>query len=273
MTRFLGIVLIATLLALVVAACDDDDTGGPAANATPGGTSVDGRGPTVDCAQHDAPDEIDDAKLLIEFNSTDNDTGVHGLFDSGGFAELCVYAPDGSLILAVKPQGPLQDLGMGGIFFESREPAEDEVAQAATLDTFPEGPYTVRATTFDGNGLVGIATFTHDIPMPPVITFPEEGAVVDTDALVVTWEPVTQTLSGDPAAITSYEVIVTDDSDDAADPNGFARPVLSVHVPPSVSSLTIPSEFLQPGVEYELELIALEESGNQTITVLFFETA
>jgi len=39
-----------------------------------------------------------------------------------------------------------------------------------------------------------------------------------------------------------------------------------------VTSLTVPSEFMEPGTEYELEVLALEKSGNQTISVLFFET-
>ena len=31
-------------------------------------------------------------------------------------------------------------------------------------------------------------------------------------------------------------------------------------------------EFLEPGTEYELEVLALEKSGNQTISVSFFTT-
>jgi hypothetical protein len=48
--------------------------------------------------------------------------------------------------------------------------------------------------------------------------------------------------------------------------------VLSVHVPPSVTSLTIPDEFLEPGTTYELEVLVLEVSGNQTLSSLFFQT-
>jgi len=41
---------------------------------------------------------------------------------------------------------------------------------------------------------------------------------------------------------------------------------------PSVTSLAIPIEFMQSGTQFELEVIALEESGNQTITAVSFET-
>ena len=111
---------------------------------------------------------------------------------------------------------------------------------------------------------------THDIPNPPVISLPAEGDVVDPSDLVITWDPVTQTVSGDPVEISGYEVIVTNEM--VEDPHGFSQPVLSAHVLPSVTSLTIPREFMQSGTEYELEVIALGESGNQSITAVSFET-
>jgi len=71
--------------------------------------------------------------------------------------------------------------------------------------------------------------------------------------------------------ITGYEVIVTKEVHD--DPHGFSRPTYDVHVPPTVDRLPVPSEFLQPDTVYELEVLALEVSGNQTISVGFFKTA
>ncbi len=210
-------------------------------------------------------------KLFFEHNSTDEDTGVHGAFDSSSWSELCVYDPSGVQILAVKPQEQLRNLNMAGIFFESREPPNTEVSIADLMAQFPEGLYEARAVTFDGKGMVGAATFTHDIPAAPVITAPKEDAVVpSTSNLLVKWKPVTQTLSGGPITITGYEVIITKDVDD--DPNGFSRPTFDVHLPPSVTRLRVPKEFLEPGSPYELEVLALEVSGNQTITVSFFET-
>jgi hypothetical protein len=71
--------------------------------------------------------------------------------------------------------------------------------------------------------------------------------------------------------ITGYEVIVTKEVED--DPHGFSRPTYDVHVPPIVNSLSVPAEFLEADTVYELEVLALEVSGNQTISVGFFKTA
>ncbi|MBA3711758.1 MAG: hypothetical protein H0W76_04815, partial [Pyrinomonadaceae bacterium] len=102
------------------------------------------------------------------------------------------------------------------------------------------------------------------------ITFPQDGGVVSSAGFAVTWNHVTTTLDGDPLNRTGYEVIITKDVPD--DPNGFSRPTFDVHVLPSETSLTVPSEFLEPGTRYEIEVLVLEVSGNQTITSLFFET-
>lgn len=212
------------------------------------------------------------AKLFIEYNSTDDDTGIHGAFDDAGWSRLCVFDPDGNQVLAVNPQSQLKDLTMGGIFFESREPPRSEFTFAELRAEFPAGRYTVRGTTFEGEQLVGSAIFTHNVPAAPVITSPPltpEGTL-PTEGLVVSWEPVTQTVDGRPVTITGYEVIVTKEVPD--DPNGFSRPTYDVHVPADVTSLSVPAEFLEPGTEYELEVLALEVSGNQTITVGFFTT-
>jgi hypothetical protein len=46
-----------------------------------------------------------------------------------------------------------------------------------------------------------------------------------------------------------------------------------VHVPATVNSLNVPRKFLEADTVYELEVLALEASGNQTISVGFFKTA
>ena len=214
---------------------------------------------------------IDEAKLYIEYNFTDDDIGVHGAFDSGGYSKLCVYDPNGTQILTVKPLGQFEDLTMGGIFFESREPPSSEFSYEGLMTNFPEGQYEVSGVTFEGKRLTGSATFSHDVPAAPTITFPLEDDVVPLTNLVVSWEPVTQTIKGDPVTITAYEIIITKEAED--DPNGFSRPTFDVHVPANRSNLTIPTEFLEPDTEYELEILALEESGNQTITISFFKVS
>ncbi len=268
-------VLIAIVLLVVGAMGATIGTGTAVATGTEDGYYMSGQ---ITCRR--APGEtvtIATAKLIIEYNSTDDDIGVHGAFDDHGWSELCVYDPNGRQVLAVKPQAQLKDLTMAGIFFESREPPSEEFSFEDLKAKFPEGQYEVRAMSFDRKILTGSATFTHDVPAPPTVTFPaivdEEHAgdvVVSTTGLVIEWEDVVETVDGGPVAITGYEVIITKVEHD--DPHGFSRPIFDVHVPPDRNSLSVPVEFLEPGTVYELELLALEESGNQTITVGFFTT-
>lgn len=84
------------------------------------------------------------------------------------------------------------------------------------------------------------------------------------------WDPVTETVTGDQVDISGYEVTITKVDHD--DPNGWSRPVYDVHVGPESRSLTVPDEFLEEATLYELEVLALEVSGNQTISVGFFTT-
>ncbi len=214
--------------------------------------------------------KIATAKLIIEYNATNDDMGVHGAFDDHGWSKLCVFDPNGKLVLQVKPRSQLQDLTIAGIFFESREPPIADFPFAALKARFPEGKYQVRALKYDGTGLKGAATFTHNVPAKPNVISPTEGAVVPRKGLDIVWEPVTRTIEGKPVTISGYEVIITKVNHD--DPNGFSRPVFDVHVPPDRNRLSVSVEFLEPATDYELEVLALEESGNQTIHVGSFRT-
>ncbi len=224
--------------------------------------------------------EVEAAKLIIEYNATDEDLGVHGALDADGWKTFCLFDPNGRPVVDVGPRGQLFNLGMAAVFFESREPPSAEFSFDALEAAFPEGRYTVRGESFNGRALTGEATFTHDVPAAPEIAAPElaeepeqaeAGAGVPLEGLVVTWDEVTETVDGGPVNITGYQVIVT--NEDAEDPHGFARPVYDVHVPPSVTELSVAPEFLEADTVYELEVLALEESGNQTISVGFFKTA
>ncbi|MDP9495312.1 MAG: hypothetical protein M3P87_08735 [Actinomycetota bacterium] len=221
---------------------------------------------------------LETAKLYVEHNATDADTGVHGLFGGEAWSELCLWDPNGQLIMLVDPQGPLGDLTVSDLFFESREPPNDEFSMDDLKAAFPEGEYKVGGTDFERIPRVGVALFTHDVPAEPDITAPvlaedEETAgeaIVSSIGMVVTWDPVTELVSGDSLTVTGYEVIVTKVDHD--DPNGWSRPVYDVHVGPDATSLSVPVEFFEPATVYELEVLAIEVSGNQTISVGFFTT-
>lgn len=224
------------------------------------------------CSRRGGPSvRLPATKLYIEHNSTgDGDTGVHGLFDGEDWVKLCVYDPSGQQILEVEPKRQLRTQSISGIFFESAEPSNIDVPIEEILARFPAGQYSVRGRTADGERLTGSALFTHDIPAAPFIIFPQAGAVVPASGFTVMWNHVNTTLDGRPLNRTGYEVIITKDVPD--DPNGFSRPTFDVHVIASETSLTVPSEFLEPNSSYEIEVLVLEVSGNQTISSHFFMT-
>lgn len=47
---------------------------------------------------------------------------------------------------------------------------------------------------------------------------------------------------------------------------------LSIYVPRSVTSIAVPDGFLQPRTAYKWEVLAIERSGNQTLSSGSFQT-
>lgn len=275
--------LLGATAALAVTAAGCSGTASRQTGGEPGGSSPSAAAPSP-ANESDGPcfgegeDFGGEARLYIEHNATDEDTGFHGTIDQEGLARGCITMPGGSTILLLEPAGQLGELGLNQFFFESREPPNDEYSIADLKRDFPEGDYRISGFDHEGTPVVDSALFTHAIPAPPQVTAPrlvteEEAAssTVDADRLVVRWQPVTETVDGGPVTISAYEVIVTKVKH--ADPHGRSRPEYDVHVPPGTTDLAVPAGFLERQTVYEVEVLALEESGNQTITVGFFTTS
>jgi hypothetical protein len=206
------------------------------------------------------PIPLDDATIIFEVNATDGDAGLQVFLDGEAWRSVEVRSPDGRKIFAVDGKAQLRNLGLTELFSESDEPSFDDMPLEDILALFPEGDYSFSGTTVEGDRLVGTATLTHDIPAGPVVQSPAEGATVSPDAVVVTWVPVTQPAGID---ITAYQVIV-----EREDP----LRVFQVTLPASATSVTVPSEFMETGTDYKVEVLAIEASGNQTITEHSFAT-
>ena len=212
-------------------------------------------------------------KFFIEFNETDEDIGVQALLGGEPYKRLKAFGPSGRKILDLRPRRNLKMQGLSDFFFESAEPSLDEFSIEEFLDRFPAGEYEFETVTIDGIDQDGETMLTHVIPAGPVITSPLEGDVVDPDNTVITWERVTHTTEFNPpqqkcgrdytCTIVGYQVIVTREN---------PLRVYSVDVSAGTTSVTVPPAFLEAGTEYELEILAIEESDNQTISLLFFET-
>ena len=205
--------------------------------------------------------QLEAATMIIEYNSSAEDIGVQFFLDSEGWTSVEITDPNGEEIFGAETEGILSEQGGGTeLFLESVEPTLDELSFQKFFRRFPEGIYRFRAESEDGGTQNGKALFTHVIPAGPVITSPvnPNGGCALKVAIptVIDWEPVTETVFGDPVTIQGYEVIVESDETN-----------FDVHIPASAGTqLTVSAETLQAGVTYNFEVLAIEEGGNQTIT-------
>ena len=216
---------------------------------------------------------LKDAKLNIEHNATDNDTGFQGFIDSDGWRQLNVRGPSGQ-ILTLEGRGKLAGLGLTELFFETVEPENAKVPIKEMLAKLPEGNYRISGPTQE-NGksrgrTSGIAWLTHDIPAGPKLVSPAEGATVPVRGVVARWKPVSKTLTGEPVTIIAYQLIIEKDVEPHR--HMIGKLGLSMYLPRSVTSIAVPNGFLQPRSAYKWEVLAIERSGNQTLTSGSFRT-
>ena len=204
-----------------------------------------------------------DARLRIEVNATDGDSGLHALIDAEGWRFVKIYDPKGRLVFHVEGGGSVRKTGLTELFFESAEPGFEELPLADFLRRFPAGQYRCVGKTITGDTLLSFATLTHALPAGPVLLAPAEGSVQDPSNTVVRWEPVP-----DPAGsrIVRYEVLITEDGT-------VPKRVLSVVLPATKTSMKVPSEFLTPNSSYKWEILAIEAGGNQTLSEASFRIA
>lgn len=221
----------------------------------------------------DATVPLSQAKLNIEHNAKDNDTGFQGFIDSGGWNELIVTGPDGK-VLTFKGEGKLGSFGLTELFFETVEPKNADVPIAEVLKTLPEGNYTFKGSAIEAGEkkgtTIGTAWLTHNIPEGPFLLSPAEDALVPVEDLVMSWSRVTKTIKGTPVKIISYQLII--EKDEEPHPHMIGKRGLSMYLPASVSQIKIPKEFFEPGTAYKWEVLAIEESGNQALTSSQFGT-
>ena len=220
------------------------------------GSGALGRDQTSEAAGQ--PTRLAAATLIVEVNGTDGDAGLQFFLDGEPWNSMTISDPTGHVVVDVDARGRLKDWGLTELFSESNEPPFSEVPLAEFKARFPEGKYTFVGETIEGEKLVGTARLSHDIPDPPVITSPADGATVDRVGVVARWQAPPEPRGID---IIGYRVIATRE-----DP----LRVYQVELPASARKVPIPKIFLQSDTEYELEIQAIEESGNWTFATSFF---
>jgi Fibronectin type III domain len=212
------------------------------------------RSPDATQAAKAKPLRLEEATMIIEFNATDRDAGLQVFLDGEPWTRMAVSGPGGRRILDVDAEGKLNRFGLTELFSESNEPELSELPLRKFKKRFPEGTYRFAGKTIEGRKLVAKAKFSHDIPDGPELTSPAAGSTVPEDDVVASWNPVPDAGG---IEIVGYRAIV-----EREDP----LRVFNADLPASVTSVTIPAEFLEPGNQYKLEVQAIEKSGNQTIS-------
>jgi hypothetical protein len=216
---------------------------------------------------------LKDAKLNIEHNATDRDTGFQGFIDSEGWQRLTVTGPAGD-VLAFEGRGALGDLGLTELFFETVEPTNKATSIKRMLAKLPAGKYTIAGPAQENGKSMGEtsgkAWLTHDIPRGPKLISPGADATVPVRGVVAEWMPVKRTITGKPVKIIAYQLIIERDIDPHRHMSGKLG--LSMYLPPSVTRIEVPDGFLQRGTSYNWEVLAIERSGNQTLSSGSFRT-
>lgn len=226
--------------------------------------------------------EFDVADIYFELNDTDEDLGIHALIDGEAWKYLAVEDPNGRKMLNVFVRGRLHRQGLTEIFFESAEPTFDDLDPVDFFLRFPEGKYEIEGITLDWEKLESTDRLTHLLPAPPdgieisgeevnlesidcenEETVPEIQISLSGDEdIVISWETVTRSHPelGDtnkPIKVVSYQVVVEVEVDET-------EMIYSVHLPPDVTQVSVPPEFIALGDEFKFEILVREQSGNQT---------
>jgi hypothetical protein len=208
------------------------------------------------------PTPFDDARLKIEYNATDGDAGLQFFIDAETWRHVTVTNPRGRLILDADAATVIRNYGLSELFSESSEPPFNQFPFADFKKLFPEGVYTFRGEDVDGRPLRSTFDLSHRVPDGPAITSPNDGASLAANRVNIRWRPVTTPAGIDIAA---YEVLVVADESGL----GTAERTLDVTLPPTQTHLAVQPGYFTPG-GYKTEVLAIERSGNQTLTEVAF---
>lgn len=200
--------------------------------------------------------------IYFEINDTDGDAGIQIFLDGEGWNSMKIFDPYGNKILDVRAEGSVGMQGITELFLESAEPSFDEQPLAELLALFPEGDYRFEGMTTEGVMLRDKARLTHALPAAPLLALPiEDDDSVDPGNTIIEWQLVPNPPG---SKIVGYQIVVEREKPSLR--------VFTADVGPTTTSVTVPPEFMQPGTGYKFEVLAIEASGNRTISEREFET-
>ncbi len=189
------------------------------------------------------------ASVHFEQNATDGDVEVvfNIKAEDEGLSDLLIVSPDGRSVVDLKAPEP-STLGIREFNFESPEPPDVDSLKAA----YPEGVYAFFGTTSSGDNLAGRSSLSHRLPGTAEFIHPAS----ENEGLSITEPKLSWTRVEDMA----YYILEIEQ--DELNMN------LTVFLPTSTTSFTLPDGLLLPGEEYELAIGTVSGEGN----ISFVET-
>ena len=227
------------------------------------------------------PEPFKQTNIHFETNSSACDMGIQMSFDTDGITEGEVENPFEQEVFTLRAVRGLEETHDVTEMFQERveppiveleqalgcEPSEDAITLTELLSNWPAGIY-----EFDGvsgrTEFEGSARLTHKVPAGPVITAPNDGAVVPHDAnLTIRWQKVSGPILPflGPVEVVGYHVVVVDVTNPELAP-GKTKTALDADLAKGETSFLVPKQYLEPNRIYEFEVLATERGGNQTIT-------
>lgn len=220
------------------------------------------------------------ANIHFETNASGCDMGIQILFDTDGVTEGSVEDPNEQVVYSFQTAIGMEETHDQTEGFQERveppitdledelgcEPSPDAITLDQLLTAWPAGKYEFEGTS-GGAIFEGIATLSHKVPAGPVITAPEDGAVVPHDRpLLIRWNKVTAAILPKlgPVQIVGYHIVVKDLSEPESP--GRVPAQLDGDVSQNETSFTVPKQYLEPNRMYEFEVLVTERGNNQTIT-------
>ena len=229
------------------------------------------------------PEPFKLTNIHFESNASACDMGIQISFDTGGVSEGWVKDPNGQVVYEFGGVGgPETTHNITEGFQERVEPQiidleqalgcerdteEPEIYLTELLSAWPEGTYRFGGENKDTH-FRGYAKLSHKVAAGPEILAPEDGDVVPANEhLLIRWKQVTAPIMPElgPVEIVGYHVLLADITNPEPPP-GKTKTQFDADVPKSASSFLVAEQFLRPGRIYELEILATEKGGNQTIT-------
>ncbi len=218
--------------------------------------------------------------IHFETNATACDMGIQMSFDTAGITRGEVENPDEEVVFSVKAVDGMEITDNISEVFHERveppitelldalgcEPSDDAISLAQLLAAWPAGWYTFEGES-QGEEFEGKAKLTHRVPAGPKIIRPQDGEVVPHDRdLLLRWNPVTAPILPElgPIKVVGYHVLVVDVTNPVLAP-GKTKTSFDADVSRSETTFLVPKQYLEPNRIYELEILATEQAGNQTI--------